>query len=113
MAIDWQDLLRAAHDRPLAQDAGVLVIVTLYGGNDGINTVIPVRRQRISRCAARPRLCPGEVLHLDRQLGLNPAMRGLAQLWNQRQLAIVRGVGYPQTRPQPLPLHGHLADRVA
>lgn len=44
---------------------------------------------------------PGEVLHLDEQLGLNPAMTGLAQLWNQRQLAIVRGVGYPR------PDHSH------
>ncbi len=35
------DLLQAAHDRPLAQGSGILVLVTMYGGNDGINTVIP------------------------------------------------------------------------
>jgi uncharacterized protein (DUF1501 family) len=101
VAINWQDLLRAAHDRPLAEDAGVLVIVTLYGGNDGINTVIPYADNAYHD--ARPDLAyaPTEVLHLDDQLGLNPAMRGLAQLWNQRQLAIVRGVGYPK------PDHSH------
>ena len=101
VAVSWHDLMRAAQDRPLADGAGVLVIVTLYGGNDGINTLIPYADNAYHD--ARPELAyaPDEVLHLDAQLGLNPAMRGLAQLWNQRQLAIVRGVGYPQ------PDHSH------
>jgi uncharacterized protein (DUF1501 family) len=101
VAVSWPDLLRAAQDRPLPEGAGVLVIVTLYGGNDGINTLIPYADNAYHD--ARPELAyaPGDVLHLDDQLGLNPAMKGLAQLWNQRQLAIVRGVGYPQ------PDHSH------
>ena len=41
VAVEWPDLMRAAEDRPLAEGAGVLVIVSLYGGNDGINTLIP------------------------------------------------------------------------
>jgi uncharacterized protein (DUF1501 family) len=101
VAISWPDLLRAAQDRPLPPNAGVLVIVSLYGGNDGINTLIPYADNAYHD--ARPELAyaPGDVLRLDQQLGLNPAMKGLAQLWNQRQLAIVRGVSYPQ------PDHSH------
>ncbi|HWY00435.1 MAG TPA: hypothetical protein VNY55_11305, partial [Mycobacterium sp.] len=101
VAVSWPDLLSAAQDRPLAANAGVLVIVSLYGGNDGINTLIPYADNAYHD--ARPELAyaPGDVLHLDQQLGLNPAMKGLAQLWNQRQLAIVRGVSYP------LPDHSH------
>ena len=101
VAVSWPDLLRAAQDRPLAGNAGVLVIVSLYGGNDGINTLIPYADNAYHD--ARPELAyaPGDVLHLDQQLGLNPAMKGLAQLWNQRQLAIVRGVGYPQPDHSP------------
>jgi uncharacterized protein (DUF1501 family) len=101
VAVNWPDLMHAAQDHPLAEGAGVLVIVTLYGGNDGINTLIPYADNAYHD--ARPELAyaPGEVLHLDSQLGLNPAMKGLAQLWNQRQLAIVRGVSYPQ------PDHSH------
>jgi uncharacterized protein (DUF1501 family) len=38
---------------------------------------------------------PEEVLPLDGQLALNPALAGLAGLWRGRRLAIVRGVGYP------------------
>jgi uncharacterized protein (DUF1501 family) len=101
VSCSWPDLMRAAQERPLPANAGVLVIVSLYGGNDGINTLIPYADNAYHD--ARPELAyaPGDVLHLDQQLGLNPAMKGLAQLWNQRQLAIVRGVSYPQ------PDHSH------
>lgn len=101
LAVDWDDLLRAAQDRPLAAGDGVLVIVTLYGGNDGINTLIPYADNAYHD--ARPELAygPDDVLHLDDHLGLNPAMRGLSQLWSDRRLAIVRGAGYPK------PDHSH------
>jgi uncharacterized protein (DUF1501 family) len=101
VAVEWPELMRAARDRPLPAGAGVLVIATLYGGNDGINTLIPYGDNAYHD--ARPDLAyaPGEVIHLDERLGLNPAMKGLAGLWNQRQLAIVRGVGYPK------PDHSH------
>ncbi|OBH14721.1 DUF1501 domain-containing protein [Mycobacterium sp. E3247] len=101
VAVEWPDLIRAAHDRPLADGAGVLVLITLAGGNDGINTLIPYADNAYHD--ARPELAyaPGDVLHLDQTLGLNPALKGLAQLWDQRQLAIVRGVGYPR------PDHSH------
>lgn len=101
VAVTWPDLMRAARDRPLLDGAGVLVIATLYGGNDGINTVIPYADNAYHD--ARPELAygPGDVLHLDQQLGLNPAMKGLVGLWNQRQLAIVSGAGYPK------PDHSH------
>ncbi|HEY3996390.1 MAG TPA: DUF1501 domain-containing protein [Mycobacterium sp.] len=101
LAVDWHDLLQAAQDNPLPPGAGVLVLCTLYGGNDGINTLIPYADNAYHD--ARPELAyaSGDVLHLDQQLGLNPAMKGLAQLWNQQHLAIVRGVGYPQ------PDHSH------
>jgi uncharacterized protein (DUF1501 family) len=101
VAVSWPDMLRAAQERPLAEGSGILVIVTLYGGNDGINTVIPYADNAYHD--ARPELAyaPGDVLALDGQLGLNPALKGLAQQWNGRQLAIVRGVSYPQ------PDHSH------
>jgi uncharacterized protein (DUF1501 family) len=75
--------------------AGPLVLVTLYGGNDGVNTVIPYADPAYR--SARPNLgyAPSEVLSLDDGLGLNPKLPGLHTLWQAGQLAIVRGVGYP------------------
>ncbi|HTX94092.1 MAG TPA: DUF1501 domain-containing protein [Mycobacterium sp.] len=101
VAVGWPDLQRAAQDRPLPEGAGVLVIVSLYGGNDGINTLIPYADNVYHDSRPELAYAPGDVLHLDQQLGLNPAMKGLAQLWSQRRLAVVRGVGYPQ------PDHSH------
>ena len=101
VAVNWPELLRAAEDRPLAEGAGVLVLVTLYGGNDGINTLIPYADNAYHDSRPELAYAPGEVLHLDSRLGLNPALKGLAQLWTQHQLAIVRGVSYPQ------PDHSH------
>ncbi|MFI5783571.1 DUF1501 domain-containing protein [Nocardia sp. NPDC051570] len=100
-AITWDELHRRAETTPLPPGSGVLVVLTLYGGNDGINTVIPYADNAYHD--ARPELAyrAEEVLHLDDRLGLNPAMKGLAQLWQQRRLAIVRGVGYPK------PDHSH------
>ena len=39
--VNWADLVAAAARTPLDPAAGVLVVVTLYGGNDGLNTVVP------------------------------------------------------------------------
>ncbi len=74
---------------------GPLVVITLYGGNDGLNTVVPYEDPRYR--AARPTLgyTPSEVLDLGDGLGLNPRLGGLHGLWRTGKLAIVRGVGYP------------------
>ena len=91
------DLLRNSQKQPpLAAGSDILVIITLYGGNDGISTVIPYADNAYHD--ARPELAyaPSEVLRLDGQLGLNPALQGLNGLWADNQLAIVRGVGYPK-----------------
>ncbi|MGL5865459.1 MAG: DUF1501 domain-containing protein [Dermatophilaceae bacterium] len=74
----------------------ILVLVTLYGGNDGLNTVVPYADPAYQ--AARPGLAydAGEVLRLDDQFGLNPALPGLADAWKGTELAVVHGVGYPR-----------------
>jgi uncharacterized protein (DUF1501 family) len=86
-------------DKPAG--ARTLVLVTLYGGNDGLNTVIPYADPAYHD--ARPELAyrPDEVLHLDGQLGLNPGMKGFAALFGEKRLAVVRGVEYPK------PDHSH------
>ncbi|MDG4823993.1 DUF1501 domain-containing protein [Asanoa sp. WMMD1127] len=88
------DILATAGDRPA--DAGTLVLVTLYGGNDGLNTVVPYADAAYQD--ARPDIAydAGEVLRLDDATGLNPALKGFQRLFTEDRLAIVRGVGYPK-----------------
>jgi len=71
-----------------------LVLVTLYGGNDGLNTVVPY--QDPSYLAARRILAvdPSTVLDLGDGFGLHPAMPQFHKLWTDKHLAIVQGVGF-------------------
>ncbi|MEH0933661.1 DUF1501 domain-containing protein [Micromonospora psammae] len=92
------ELLATAGDPGSGADDGLdkLVLVTLYGGNDGLNTVVPYADAAYH--SARPELAypPERVLRLDDALGLNPVLTGLKRLWDDRRLAVVLGVGYPR-----------------
>src|SRR6478609_3269378 len=94
--ISWRTLADRAAADPLTVGTKILVIVTLYGGNDGLNTVIPYQDSAYHDARASFGDTMDEVLRLDDTLGLNPAMKGTAGLWSAGQLAVVRGVGYPQ-----------------
>lgn len=91
----WQSLGGAAPQSAVRSGKGKLILVTLYGGNDGLNTVVPYTDSAYH--AARPTLGyqPTEVLPLGSGLGLNPKLSGMKALWDSKQLAVVRGVGYP------------------
>jgi uncharacterized protein (DUF1501 family) len=96
--IGFRELLATARGEPAGSGRAptTVVLVTLYGGNDGLNTVIPYTDPAYH--SARPEIAyqPDFVLRLDDHLGLNPMLRGLKRLWDQKQLAIVLGVGYPK-----------------
>jgi uncharacterized protein (DUF1501 family) len=74
----------------------ILVLLTLYGGNDGLATVVPYADPAYHD--ARPQMAydAGDVLRLDDHTGLNPALAGLKSLYDGGRLAIIRGVGYPK-----------------
>ena len=90
-----EEIAAAAINRPLAAGTPIVVMVTLYGGNDGLNTVIPFTDSLYY--SSRPEISykAENMLPLDAELALNPAMKGLKSLWDQKKVAIIRGVGYP------------------
>jgi uncharacterized protein (DUF1501 family) len=94
--VGWRELAARAGTDPLPSDASVLVLVTLYGGNDGLGTVVPYADPAYHDARSDLAYGQGEVLELDDQLGLNPALKGFKALWDADRLAIVRGVGYPK-----------------
>src|SRR5215468_2995155 len=73
----------------------ILVVLEMTGGNDGLNTVIPYADDLYHKARPTLRQTKDVVVRLDDRVGLNSAMQGLRPLWQQGQLAVVQGVGYP------------------
>lgn len=86
---------QAVAEETKSASESILVVIQLSGGNDGLNTVIPFSHD-VYR-ASRPQLAipKNDVLRIDDQLGFHPALRGLADLWEQGTVSLVQGVGYP------------------
>lgn len=97
------EIAEAAIDRPLAAGTPILVVVTLYGGNDGLNTVIPFKDPIYFSSRSDISYAVETMLPLDSEFALNPSMTGMKNLWDQNKVAIVRGVGYPK------PDHSHFS----
>lgn len=84
----------------LAQSAAntdhVLVIIQLNGGNDGLNTVIPLDQYSVySTVRANIAIAENKVLQLKPETGLHPSMTGLSNIYTEGKLAVVQSVGYP------------------
>lgn len=73
----------------------VAVILQLSGGNDGLNTVIPVRNDLYYK--ARPRLGieKTKALLLTDEVGLHPSLAALKEFYDDGSLGILNNVGYP------------------
>ena len=76
-------------------DHPVLVLVTLYGGNDGLNTVIPAAAGAYLSGRGDLAVPADQVLTIGDGLGLHPNLKAMKRLWDAGQVAIVRGVGHP------------------
>ncbi|MBA4710192.1 DUF1501 domain-containing protein [Aquitalea aquatica] len=74
----------------------LLVLIELKGGNDGLNTVIPYASDDYYRLRPAIGIPRPQVLQLNEQVGLHPAMSSLLPLWQNHQLAVLQGVGYPE-----------------
>ncbi len=87
-----------AFERPagrIPSSRRVLVILQLSGGNDGLNTVIPVRNDIYY--SSRPHLGieKDKALLLTDEVGLHPSLGALKNLYDDGSLGILNQVGYP------------------
>jgi uncharacterized protein (DUF1501 family) len=73
----------------------VMVILQLSGGNDGLNTVIPIRNDIYYRERPRLGIEKTKALSLTDEVGLHPALIGLKELYDDGSLGILNNVGYP------------------
>jgi uncharacterized protein (DUF1501 family) len=86
--------VQAAATDPRRRGENILVVVQLTGGNDGLNTIVPYTDDAYHRNRSSLNVAT-QVLKINDALGFHPSMRGMADLLQAGELAIVQGVGYP------------------
>ncbi len=82
---------------PGVPDERVLVVLQLSGGNDGLNTVVPLFAPEYFKLRPGIAIPERDALRLGKSdgLGLHPAMGSLRDLYDDGLLSVVQGVGYP------------------
>jgi uncharacterized protein (DUF1501 family) len=86
-----------AFEQPNARPSNqkVVVVIQLSGGNDGLNTVVPLRNDIYYSKRPRLGIKKEAALALGDEAGLHPSLGAFRELHSQGQLAILNGVGYP------------------
>ena len=80
---------------------GTLVLVTLYGGNDGLDTIIPAADPAYRQARGDAAVAETDAHPLADGLSLHPALIRMKRRYDEGGVAVVRGVGYPE------PDHSH------
>jgi uncharacterized protein (DUF1501 family) len=85
----------AAAVSPVGANEGILVVLHLGGGNDGLNTIVP--RTDSTYRTLRKSLAITNPLPLDATWGLHPALPKLKARFDAGKVAVVHGVGQSTT----------------
>ena len=73
----------------------VVVILQLSGGNDGLNTIIPVRNDIYYKSRPRIGITKSKAISLTDEAGIHPALTAFADAYHDGSLSILNNVGYP------------------
>ncbi len=79
-----------------AETDNILVLIRLVGGNDGLNTIVPLN-QFDSYVNHRPsiHIPESKVVSFTDEYGVPVYMKNLEPMWQEGQMKVVHGVGYP------------------
>lgn len=79
-----------------SQNDNILVIIRLNGGNDGLNTIVPVY-DYATYANLRPNIRHFEpnLMPLNEDFSIPSYMNDLESVWGDGQMKVVHGVGYP------------------
>lgn len=81
-----------------ADNDHVLVLIQMAGGNDSLNTVIPIDIYgNYFNVRSNIAIPESKILKLNNNIktGIHPVMKGLQELYNTEKLSVIQGVGYP------------------
>src|SRR5690349_16095189 len=73
----------------------VVVVLQLSGGNDGLNTIIPINNDIYYKSRPVLGIDKSKALKLTDEAGLHPALVNFKTLYDEGNLGILNSVGYP------------------
>ena len=79
---------------PVGADDGIVVLIMMEGGNDGLNMVVPTGESRYYSLRPNLAIAPATALSVGAGVGLHPSLPKLQARFTQGDVAIVQGVGY-------------------
>jgi len=86
-----------AHEAVAASNSGkILVVFEWFGGNDGLNTIVPYSDPMYYKHRPTIGIKEKDVLKIDAQFGWQKALGGMKKMYDEGKVAIVQGVGYDQ-----------------
>jgi uncharacterized protein (DUF1501 family) len=95
----WASNMYEGHE---GEDDTIIVIIQLFGGNDGLNTIVPADNDLYySKFRKKTNVPKANLSRIDQsQSYFNPALKlgkngGLEGLYKEGKLAVIQGIGYP------------------
>lgn len=73
----------------------VLVVLQLSGGNDGLNTIIPITNDIYFKERPKIAIEKQQAILLNNDVAIHPELKGLADIFNDGSMAVLNSVGYP------------------
>ena len=88
--------LKAFEGRPTVPPGNkVVVILQLSGGNDGLNTVVPIGNDIYHKARPGLGIAGSKALRLTDEAGLHPVLDAFKEFYDEGSLGIINSVGYP------------------
>lgn len=79
----------------ITMNGKTLIILQLSGGNDGLNTIIPVKNDIYYKVRNQISIKENDALRLTDEAGINPNLKFFKELYDNGELAVMNNVGYP------------------
>jgi uncharacterized protein (DUF1501 family) len=73
-----------------------LVFIQLNGGNDGLNTFVPIEDAAYFHNRPKIALSKDEVIGKNKGMAFHPALKSFAQIQQNGDLTVIQNVGYPE-----------------
>ena len=88
------DIPEAWAGTPIGANDGIVIVITMYGGNDGLNTFVPYGDANYYSRRANIAIPQNQILAVNPSVGFAPQLTYLKALYDAGQVAAIQGVGY-------------------